>query len=99
MITRIQRQRTPGWRMPPGAIYIGRPSAYANPYGIGEQHPDVPFTCPMNRDQVIALFRRYAAERLEREPGWLEPLRDQTLACWDPLDVPCHGDVIAELIP
>lgn len=26
MTVRIQRQRTKGWRMPPGAVYVGRPT-------------------------------------------------------------------------
>jgi hypothetical protein len=25
-VIRIQRKRTPGWRMPPGSVYVGRPS-------------------------------------------------------------------------
>jgi hypothetical protein len=33
---RIQRQRTRGWRMPDGAIYVGRPSKWGNPFRIGE---------------------------------------------------------------
>ena len=32
MATRIQRQRVRGWRMPEGAIYVGRPSKWGNPY-------------------------------------------------------------------
>lgn len=32
---RIQRQRTKGWRMPDGAIYVGRPSKWGNPYRVG----------------------------------------------------------------
>ena len=79
-------------------VRIHRPSRWGNPFKIGDQHPDVAFTCPMTRDHVIALFRRYAIERLEREPGWLEPLRGKRLACWC-APLPCHGDVIAELIP
>lgn len=33
---RIQRRRTKGWRMPEGAIYVGRPSRWGNPYRVGE---------------------------------------------------------------
>ena len=33
---RIQRKRTKGWRMPPGAIYVGRGSRWGNPFKIGE---------------------------------------------------------------
>ena len=29
---RIQRKREKGWRMPEGAIYVGRPSVWGNPY-------------------------------------------------------------------
>jgi Domain of unknown function (DUF4326) len=29
---RIQRRRIRGWRMPPGAVYVGRPSKWGNPY-------------------------------------------------------------------
>lgn len=31
---RIQRQRTKGWRMPEGAIYVGRPYRHANPFRV-----------------------------------------------------------------
>lgn len=31
---RIQRQRTKGWRMPEGAIYVGRPTRWGNPFTI-----------------------------------------------------------------
>ena len=29
---RIQRKRTKGWRMPEGAVYVGRPTKYGNPF-------------------------------------------------------------------
>jgi len=31
---RIQRKRTAGWRMPEGAIYVGRPTVYGNPIPV-----------------------------------------------------------------
>lgn len=33
--TRIQRKRTKGWRMPEGAVYVGRGSKWGNPYAPG----------------------------------------------------------------
>jgi hypothetical protein len=30
---RIQRKRTKGWRMPEGAVYVGRGSYWGNPFG------------------------------------------------------------------
>lgn len=29
---RIQRKRTKGWRMPDGAVYVGRPTVFGNPF-------------------------------------------------------------------
>jgi hypothetical protein len=100
--TRIQRQRTKGWRMPEGAVYVGRPSAFGNPFSIG---PDIyrnEIAVRLYREQltaaierpwgpaVICLEFRIMADRLPR-------LRGRDLACWCPLDVPCHADVLLEL--
>lgn len=32
---RIQRRRTSGWRMPDGAVYVGRPTRWGNPWYVG----------------------------------------------------------------
>ena len=34
MPKRIQRRRTAGWRMPEGAVYVGRPSPWGNPFPV-----------------------------------------------------------------
>ncbi len=31
---RIQRKRTKGWRMPEGAVYVGRPTLWSNPFKL-----------------------------------------------------------------
>lgn len=33
---RIQRKRTKGWRMPEGAVYVGRPSKWGNPFKLND---------------------------------------------------------------
>ena len=35
---RIQRKRTKGWRMPEGAVYVGRGSRWGNPFQIYSGH-------------------------------------------------------------
>ena len=35
MPKRIQRKRVRGWKMPPDAIYVGRPTCYGNPFSAG----------------------------------------------------------------
>lgn len=33
---RIQRKRERGWRMPEGAVYVGRPGKWGNPFAVRE---------------------------------------------------------------
>jgi hypothetical protein len=44
MPERIQRRRTKDWRMPDGAVYVGRPSKWGNPIDlsdVGSQFPSL----------------------------------------------------------
>lgn len=34
MPERIQRRRQRGWRMPEGALYVGRPTVFGNPWAV-----------------------------------------------------------------
>ncbi len=45
---RIQRRRTRGWRMREGAVYVGRPTQWGNPFD--------------GSSQGLANFRAYAIE-------------------------------------
>jgi Domain of unknown function (DUF4326) len=35
---RIQRRRVKGWKMPEGAMFVGRPSKWASPFTLGSPH-------------------------------------------------------------
>ena len=100
MPQRIQRRRTKGWRMPEGAVYVGRPSRWGNPYKIGAVYNN-PFK--FNGEFVVThhncldLFSLYTQGMVSMKPRWLEPLRGKDLACWCPLDSPCHADVLLRL--
>lgn len=54
---RIQRSRRRGWRMPEGAVYVGRPTRWGNPYVGG--NPDAPDPGGADRAYVTRLFREY----------------------------------------
>jgi hypothetical protein len=43
------------------------------------------------------MFEWYAASKLFTDPHWLDVLRGHDLACWCPLDKPCHADVLLRL--
>lgn len=56
--------------------------------------------CPQCCDSVeeaIRKYRDFLEHRLLIEPDFLEPLRGKNLACWCPLDQPCHADILLEL--
>jgi hypothetical protein len=102
---RIQRKRTKGWRMPEGAVYVGRPSQWENPFTV-----DVLGSPQIAVDafavHIAAYFGWEAVVRRAFRPlpvesrafeEWIAPLRGKDLACWCPLDQPCHADVLLEL--
>ena len=108
---RIQRKRTTGYRMPEGAIYVGRPSRWENPFTValmGQQGAVDAFVVHLAtyfgwRGRAIArAFHPLPVESTEFR-DWLAPLRGHDLACWCPLEdehgnrVPCHADVLLEL--
>lgn len=59
MPQRIQRKRTKGWKMPEGAVYVGRGSIWGNPFVVGEPSGifDGKYGRPLGlRDQVEILI-------------------------------------------
>lgn len=101
MPKRIQRKRTKGWKMPAGAVYVGRPGYFGNP-----------FTGPL----AANAFRRWMTNKMgpaefmrRRHNPWalhsdkynirreMSRLLGKDLACFCPLDQPCHADVLLEL--
>ena len=91
---RIQRQRTKGWRMPEGAIYVGRPTIYGNPYRVGEMWLGQPMTARETAQRFAQLLALGLSPEFAQR---VEGLRKRDLACWCPLDQPCHADVLLEL--
>jgi len=92
---RIQRKRTKGWRMPPNTVYVGRGSKWGNPFRL----PDNPRLTGADAVIAVELFDHCAklpAQKMWRERVRLE-LRGKNLACWCPLDKPCHADVLLRI--
>jgi hypothetical protein len=84
---RIQRKRTKGWKMPDNTVYVGRPTKYGNPY-----KEDV-----WGRDQALVNYRDYLETCIKTRSLDLSPLKGKNLACFCPLDKPCHADVLLEV--
>jgi hypothetical protein len=96
MPKRIQmHRRKGGWRKAhPDAMIVARPTEWGNPYVCGPE--DSP---RLNRAYVTDLFREYLdrPEQVDKRARIRAELRGKDLACWCPLDEPCHGDVLIEI--
>lgn len=110
---RIQRQRTRGWRMPEGAIYVGRPTKWGNPFIVGRPNPYGTITAD-NR-HAAAIYAGFAPENERLIAAARAELAGKDLACWCrlcdlhldgkvaeqpsgcPYCEPCHADVLLEL--
>lgn len=95
---RIQRKRIKGWKMPPNTRYVGRPTKWGNP-------------CLARGHAGRTAYKIWVD--LTRSGKWspgdgmlgaapfpvddLGELRGKNLACWCPLDAPCHVDVLLPL--
>lgn len=105
---RIQRKRTKGWRMPEGAVYVGRPTKWGNPYRVERDNwhwtarSDTSIIGTFD-EQASALywavqaFRAWWGERAVTNDEIRGELAGRDLACWCPLDQPCHADVLLEI--
>jgi hypothetical protein len=73
--------------MPAGAVYVGRPSRWGNPWPVAEH--GAAGAVARYRAWVLADPAQLAAVRAE--------LAGHDLACWCRLDTPCHVDVLLDL--
>ncbi len=84
MIPVIRRVR--GKALPPGAVYIGRPSRWGNPFLVEA----------WTRAGAIARYSEWIAER-KHLVYELAARKPTALACWCAPEA-CHGDVLAEML-
>lgn len=84
---RLRRSRGKGSRLPAGAVVVTRPTKWGNPFAFESRTKAVEaFDLAMRQGLLpitIADVRRELAGR--------------DLACWCPLDSPCHADVLLEI--
>lgn len=103
MPKRIQRKRTKGWRMPEGAIYVGRPTKWGNPFDWQDYY-DVFCSESDAKAQAAEYYRKWLAGEIKvwsLARQWIldniEQIRGYDLACYCKPDQPCHADVLLEL--
>jgi uncharacterized protein DUF4326 len=86
---RVQLSRRKGWRMPPNTIKVDRSTQFGNPFKLAEGPAA---SVAAFRDWIGSTPQGKALAKAARER-----LRGANLACWCPLDGPCHADVLLEI--
>jgi len=87
--------------MPPGAIYVGRPTKWGNPFRVGQANPCGTIT--QDHRHAASLYAGFAPQHEMLIAAAKDELRGHDLVCWCPLvdkdgqPVPCHADVLLEL--
>lgn len=72
-------------KIPPGAVYVGRPSKWGNPFPLTRY----------SREESIASYRTWLLG-LPYLINSLGELRGKDLVCWC-APLPCHADILLEL--
>jgi hypothetical protein len=90
---RVWRQRTPGWRLPPGTVCVTRPSRFGNYVSLPREQTVEEYA------RAVEEYRRwlYAPEQALFREDVRHSLAGKDLACYCPPGLPCHADVLLEL--
>jgi hypothetical protein len=75
--------------LPPNTVLVARPSRWGNPYTLRDS---------ASIEIAISKYESWLEWKLKTNPEFLEPLRGHDLACYCPLDKPCHADVLLRFL-
>ena len=85
--------------MPSGAIDVGRPSKWGNPYTTGRSYDWVVGGISMKQilpvkdaEDAIEFYKKWIRHQLRCSPDLLNELRGRDLVCWCAMDQRCHAD-------
>lgn len=110
MPKRIQRKRTAGWAKPFLSVCVTRPSEFGNPFKVGEGAPfrftnrgqfraTTSLRAVPDAQTAVMFFSAWIASSHGKHmrKRAREYLRGKDLACWCPLDQPCHADALLRI--
>lgn len=95
----MRLSRAKGYRKPHGAVVVSRPSRWGNPFPMeGDRAAAVAaFTAGLERRRRGRLGPEEAMAAYPPDDEIRLALRGRDLACWCPLDGPCHADVLLRI--
>jgi len=107
MPKRIQMSRKKGWRKPEGAVYVGRPTKWGNPFLVSNAVATGKYRagCTVaghligvpTVEDAVECYRLYLNDKPELVTNAREELAGKDLGCWCKMGDPCHADVLLEI--
>jgi hypothetical protein len=106
---RVQRKRIKGWRMPANTKCVTRGTKFGNPFTFGEFMLSLTLVNKVRRIEVSELtddaWLKWSLESFEEyinnKPDFIDlikkELKGYNLACFCPLNKPCHVDILLKV--
>jgi hypothetical protein len=98
---RIRLSRAKGWRLPPGAMKVDRSTPWGNPFVVGRDGTRADCVSLFEHMCCGAMTISKGADLADAQRAYIEyaarnrhQLVGKHLACWCPLNEPCHADVL-----
>src|SRR3546814_9059747 len=85
---RVRLSREKGWRMPENTVKLDRTSKWGNPHKGTRTEAAAAYARDIQDLHSAGSLGLHMLDELRRD------LRGKNLACWCPLDGPCHADVL-----
>lgn len=89
--TRLRLSRARGWRLPVSARSVAYPTRWSNPFRPRERGVAA-------NTWAVEQYRRHLDQHPELVVEARVALAGFDLACWCALDLPCHADVLLEMV-
>ena len=85
--------------MPDNTIYVGRPTMWGNPfYTKWPKGQETKLLNPLTPTEAVREYQyMYDNQFSHRRIEVRTKLKGKNLACWCPLNQPCHADVLLKL--
>lgn len=85
-----------------GYFIIGDPGGHSGPFRMAwcetlPSHADERFTFIKDRATAVEMYERYLETDKNLVHRIKQELRGKCLACWCPIDQPCHADVLLRI--
>ena len=74
--------------MPEGAVYVGRPTKWGNPW---------PITAQRSSEDAVTLYRQHLCDHPDLVDAAGRELAGRDLVCWCRPDQACHADVLLDV--